>query len=504
MAIFNSLRPGSVLFVLATLTACVLVGGLAALLPIGLYLRLSLPIIGLGVLFFAWSLRDEKNAGMPGMVYAGLLTLVALSVLWPRYIFIHKAGLPGVNPFTLLTMGMLALVLIHLLTVPSYGRKVLMVFQAGRGTVLLVITWFLWRVFTSLLGVYPLASVVDLAKEVVYIGSFVLFGLAVFSEPNGGRHVLRILVGCGLIASLIGLAEGFAGRNLVASMIPVGAGSAEAASTLANIALDKVREGGFRAQSVFSHPILFAQYSAAMVPLALFCMARDRSWLWRIAAALALPLALLAILKSGSRAGIVSVVIACGVTGAIWWLRSIVIGRTSRLLAILALPLLIGIVGISAVGLSELASGRSRMEAGSSSVRITMISNGVRALESSPVTGFGQGMALVKVGVVNSRGTVTIDSYPLTVALESGYVGLTLFFLVFGVFSINGLRWAVSGNSDDHALVAAAVASVICLFATSTILSTPHNMTFVWLLMGLPFGLWAHRTQLSGSGAGVL
>ncbi len=478
-----------VVLVPAALLVAIVIGGLAALMPAGVYLRLSLPFIGLGVLFFAWSLRDEKNAGMPGLIHAGLLTLVALSVLWPRYIFIHKAGLPGVNPFTLLTMGMLALVLIHLLAVPAYSRRVAEVFRAGGSVGVLVLIWFAWRIIATAFGKYPLAQEIELFKEIVYIGSFFLFALALGAYPNGPRDVVRVLVLCGLVAAGVGLVEGFMHKNPFVGLISMAGADGDTARTLANIASDKVREGAFRAQSTFDHPIVFAQFVAALLPLALYCAAHEKGKLWRFVGALAVPVALAAIAKSGSRAGIVSVAVAFAAVGFVWWLRALIYGRVSKVLAIVALPAFLMLIVVAVAVISELAGGRSQHEISSTNTRLFMLRTGINALWDSPILGFGHGMSVLKAGVQGAGGVWTIDNYFLTLALDYGYVGLLLFWGLVTWFGVRLLRHSVHNSGECGALSGAVLAGVISLTAAFSALSIYQNMSMLWLMFGIGFYL---------------
>lgn len=502
MVIQRRVSPGSVLFALTAFLLCVVIGGLAALLPIGFYLRLSLPFIGMGVLFIAWSLRSERNAGIPGLIHAGLLTLVALSVLWPRYLFIHKGGLPGVNPFTLLTMGMLALVLVHLLAVPAYYRRVAEVFRAGGAIGVLVLAWFGWRIFSTAFGQYSLAQEFELLKEFVYIGSFFLFAAALGSHPNGPRDVVRVLVMCGLLVGGIGLVEGFVYKNPFVGLISMAGTDNDTARTLASIATDKIREGAFRAQATFDHPIVFAQFVAALVPLALYCIRNDASKFWRLLSLLAVPIALAAIAKSGSRAGVVSVAVACAAVGFVWWLRAMLYGRISKALAIIALPAFLMMLAVGAAVIAELAGGRGQHEISSTNTRMLMLRVGVDALLDSPLLGFGHGMAITKAGVQGAGGIWTLDNYFLTMALDYGYVGMVLFVLALGWFCWRALMFAVRGNNKDGALAGASMASVVALMASFSTLSIYQNMTMLWLLLGIGFALW-RETISSASTAGA-
>lgn len=159
----------------------------------------------------------------------------------------------------------------------------------------------------------------------------------------------------------------------------------------------------------------------------------------------------------------------------------------------MALPALVLGMATAMVVVSELVAGRTRIEASSSNVRLKMLSDGVAALWDSPIWGFGHGLALSKVGVVNPFGLATIDSYWLTIAIDYGYMGLLIFFALIATFTWKGLVFSVKTQGREGAFVGACISSVLALFATFAAVSIYQNMTMMWLLMAISFPVWAGR-----------
>lgn len=462
--------------------ASIVIGLGVALFPLGFLARFSIIAIVSAVLFFGWALqRDDQWGALPLLRWL-LLLVVVLSVLWPRYLFVHKAGLPGVNPLTILTMVALFGCAFGVAYSRMFGREVLSIFQSGGAALMLFFAWFLWRVFASMLGEEPVYSSVELVKEIVYVGSFSIFGLVIAAWEPGPRYLLRVLVGCGLIVSVIGVYEGFAQKNPFIGFISMD-GDVAAPRALIAIAAEKLRDGAFRAQSTFDHPIVFAQFVAALVPLALFVAMHDSSRFWRLMAFVALPCALLAIAKSGSRSGYVSVATAFALVAFLWWLRAILYGRFSKAVAIVLLPAMVGAAILAWFFLSELVVGRNQHEISSTSVRLLMLRDGIRALWESPLWGFGHGLSVVKAGVVNPMGLATIDNYLLSMAVDYGYVGLLLFLLGVGLFSARALLFSVRSKGVSGEYVGACLAAVVALVVTFAGVSIYQNMTLFWLIL---------------------
>ena len=223
------------------------------------------------------------------------------------------------------------------------------------------------------------------------------------------------------------------------------------------------------------------------MPLAFYSIVYEKKLFWRFLSITLTPIAFLAILESGSRAGIASLVVAASFWGMFFWFRTIVQGGVSKFLAILSLPLFGLGVAFAVNVIQNLALGGSEIESGSSAWRMVMINSGINTLSSSPFWGFGQGMAISKAGIVNPSVIPTIDSYLLTLAIDSGYVGFLLFLMLIFTFVYKGFKSVTANNADDAMFVGACVAGVMAIITTFTVLSITSNMTFLWILITATF-----------------
>ena len=262
-----------------------------------------------------------------------------------------------------------------------------------------------------------------------------------------------------------------------------GRDSLAVASTLKTIAMDKFRDGGFRIQSTFDHPIVFAQFIAAMVPIALFALIYDKKIFWRGVALGFLVICLYALYKTGARSGAVSLAACFVLLSAIGWLKLIRSHGYGKAIAFAALPLVVVGLGLVYVVVQELVIGRSRVEASSSSVRLQMVSLGVAALRDSPILGYGYGSAVSKAGFFDRvAGTSTIDSLLLSIAVDAGYVGLALFLLVVSIFLVKGVLKTIQLTGADSARIAVLVSGTMAVFTTFITLSITSNLTLFWLI----------------------
>lgn len=479
----SSFSFGAAAAVIGLLALAVLLGLATVVLPPGFLIRALVVPVGLSFLAFAWVLR-HKGAGMPGRwVLQLLLGTACLSIIWPRYIFFSLGG-PHVNPQTLSVFASFAAVLFWLIKSPEMSAKFSEVAFSKTKIGVLIFVWFVWRFFASALGEYPLASIFDYLRDFAYLSSFFVIGCVIASYQDGPKWLLRVIVFAGLLVAMAGLVEAFAQKNLFARFAS-GADSEAVADGLRSVTLDKIRGGSYRAQSVFTHPIVFAQFIAAMIPLAAYCAVYERTLFWRMVGVLLIPIGVLAIVKSGSRSGLVSLATAVVFCAVIVWLRSMNSKGLGKAVAIAALPAFLVGIGVAYFAVQELVVGRTQVEAGSSAIRMRMVEVGVNALMDSPISGFGHGLALFKAGVSNSSGIETIDSYWLSIALDSGYVGLIIFLAIVAMIAVRGAVAAVRLPGDEGARVGLIVAAILALVATFAGLSIPNNMTLMWLLVAL-------------------
>lgn len=456
-------------------------GALIALFPAGFVIRLAALILLALFIGGAWMLRSER-VGMPGWGAKLMLgTTVLLSILWPRYILFPLGG-PYVSPYTLSAVFGLMIAMFWLIYSPEVSRRAFGMLFHVRAFGWLLILWFAWRFISSLSGEFPLDSTIDLIREMAYVGSFILIGAVLLSIEGGGKVLFRVIVFAGFVVCIVGLAEAFSGKNPF-TKFAAGADTRSTADAIKTVAMEKMRAGTYRAQSVFEHPIVFSQFVAAALPISIYCLRYDKSIFWKVLSFLLIPIGLAAIVKSGSRAGLVSVTIAIAFLVAITWLRGMASKGVARVVAITAMPVFVFGAFASFLVLQQLVTGRNAVEASSTSTRVFMFQQGVRALSDSPLVGYGQGLAVFKAGVIGGEGTPTIDSYLLTVAVDSGYVGIILLLLLMGFFSSAAIRASLSDQGEIGARIAFSTAAVLAIFATFAGLSIPSGLTLMWLLL---------------------
>jgi len=469
------------LIFVALLVPALLLGLMIGFFPPSFTVRvIALPIF-VGFLVLAWMMRSDK-AAMPGLLsMLVLLGTAALSVLWPRYVYFSVGG-PSVNPLTLMTFTSIVLALALIASSPALTARMAQVHRASKPIGTMLLLWLVWRCFASISGKYPSPAGFDFLPELAYLTSFYLIGTIIAVSPNGPRTLIRILLGCALLVGAAGCIEAIQQRNPFVRFA-TGGTTLAAIDALMVIASEKMRGGSFRVQATFDHPLVFAQFLVAALPLAGYAVFWERSRFWRLVALVFIPIGLFALYKTGSRAGVACLAGSLAFLALFGWVKLVRSRGYGKAVAFAAVPAVF--LGLTAVALlvGELASGRDRLEQGSSLVRLKMLELGVRALEDSPVLGFGQGSAISKAGILDPATRVgTIDSLLLSTALDAGYVGLMLFLLFVLLVVVKGTLAALRLRGEESARQICLVGAVLAVFGAFITLSINSNLTLFWLL----------------------
>jgi O-antigen ligase len=462
------------------LSSALLLGLMAAVLPTGVVARLAVAMIAVMLLVVAWGFRREVAAFPERTLIRFSVFVLTTSVVWPQYVFFSAGGLPRVNPFTLSTVVGLISISVMLVYYKSFVSRIFSLLSEIKLVAILFVLWMGWRIVCNILSDAPIATNAELLREVIYVYSLFAFALFVCQGRNGIQLLGRIIVGCTLFVGLVGLIEAMEGKNRFIGFAASGE-AGDVGAAIATIAAEKVRAGAFRVQSVFSHPILFGQYLGAAAPIVLMSFFLERSRMWKFFALIVLPLILLGILKSGSRSGFMALLISGAVLASMLWIQIVANSKRYRGFALVAVPLVL-LVLLFAYGIGEqLVAGGSRVESGSTMVRTVQLNLAMSAIPRSPIFGFGLGAGVSIAGVKTYLNALTMDIFYLSILLDSGWVGLALFFSVVLSLTVASLHYVSRSFDQNRYYVSAYMASALSVIVTLGAVSMPQNIIFLLL-----------------------
>ena len=440
-------------------------------------------------------------------VYASFVGLLSISILWPRYVYLPVGGF-GANPYTIGNI----VALIGGFVLLFRDSRLYTKWRVGITRAAMVATLFasyvVWRLVCDLMGETPYKSTMDTLRDAAYTMSPFVIGSVMFLDRRSRETVPIILCGCAAVASALGIYEHIAEQSIVM------------ASGIARFAVDEnpvelistwggVRDGGYRAASVFVHPLVFGQFVAALTPVAVVLLLKGKGVV-RMVALAQIALAPGAIYASGTRSPVFVLLAGMAAFASL----TICVRRSS---AIAKIGLLLSLVVIGAsiylwAGdyFNELVAGRSEDEIQSSEGRRDMIDVGMSVAESSPIFGFGDGLAPSKAGLSDAaNGSLTIDNTYLSVMLDFGYVGLAIFVALSGAIVRLGMRSAAKAASlEDRRLSIALASTIVAILVGQYVLSISSNLSLFYLAAGyfvavLAVSTSGKRVQRLGLGRGT-
>jgi hypothetical protein len=433
--------------------------------------------------------RDQTSQSpFSGFIKLWGVALLATSIVWPRYGFLGIGPLKA-TPFTLLAVLSWAVLPLTLLLDRQLGGQFVRAVMRRRFIILAVFLWYFWRVFTTMLGEDVIGSMTFLLRQVIYFWPVLFLSLILCTGPNGRQRVVDLVVLSTAAVIVAAAMEYVSGQTVSRLMGLQFAGDANQLNTLAQ-SNTRAEGGAIRLQSVFYHPIVFAQYLAWVAPMMLHVATTRGRLVLRIIAGLCFLAAPFFILKTDARSGLLAFAFAMVMYGGLVFVkRAGLFSLPTLLAACAAIALALGSAQAGQSSISGLLEGRNATEASSSRTRSAMFERGLEEIRSSPIVGFGDNRAPLHAGVHGKFGVLTIDSAYLSSLLDSGWVGLGLMALAWLSALVAATRCALlrSGDSLDAA-IAAGLAAIIIVFS---VLSIMDNITLIFISIAMTLGTWS-------------
>lgn len=465
-----------------------LAGGIAALFPAAFNVKLGI-LIG-GVVVFLLALLVPASATTPtGLIRRLLFALLVVWVAWPVYLSYQGLPGPSINPSRLVYWSMAAFWGFWFVVTPDLRSQLSSRVALFRPFVILLFVYLAWALFCSGLSKDPLFSVHYMVK--LMIGPVLVFfvALSCLRDRKDVDFALLLMVIAALIACAVGVVEAKKQTNVFLDIVPslFPQGDEGGASWAENLTREKIRGGAHRAMSTFSHPLVFGEYLAMSLPLAVYLVGYAGYTWQRLLGLIALPSMAAGLYLAHARSPLiaVSVVVFCLVTflgvRAMRQHRSFLASITGAFSLVALALAVIAVFGVA----NELVIGRNVDEMGSSMDRLVMLLRGRTLVLDSPIVGYGGGLAAYTLGLLPGARRLTIDSYYLSLALESGFPGLLLFLSMFAYVILKGFQASLHLAGQDGARIAVIVSALLGFAVVKSVLSQTDNLDLAFVLIAL-------------------
>lgn len=471
-----------------------ILGALTALAP-DLVVRL-MPVILVGVVMLS---AGFVRTGTVNRRFVGfwLVAIIVTATLWPSYVSVRLGGLPSID-LRKVVFGLSVLVLLYLAVaqplISSAWRELT---PGAKWLAWCVLIYGLLRMVSALGSPVPIAAFLAVTWEWVYY--YVPFFIALLLMRDAqSRHIfVRSIYLLILVVVAFAIYERFVGANPLVRWASVSGGAQE---LVAALNLSRVRDGVFRAQATFEHPLLLAEFAAVAAAFTFGQFLNGAASSARVLGLAGFLVAVVAAVLSGSRIALVSLVIVVVTVLLSTGVRARGARKVSAAIAT-RLFVLLSILVIAAASLpllQGLFEGRTTTEASSSSARLQMLKSGIPAMLEEPFFGKGYGEAVFEAGVQGTGGLLTLDNYLLTVGIDSGVPALLIFVAIFIVPAWMAFKRVTDAAGEEQGFLISALAALVGLLAVRLILSIPYNLVFAFVIAALVAGAIPKKQVLNG------
>ena len=488
------------LWALAYLGILIGVGALIVLFGASALMGLAAPLAILSLLI-VWAFPDSDHPPLnwvSGLLFGFLVALL----FWPDYLAFDFPGLPWVTALRLLGVP-LAFAFLVSISVSSNFRQALRKRLVVAPVVHFLIIAFVAIALVSIL----LSSNISLSINKFFVAILywiITFYAAVwvFSQDGKAIRLAFVIWGFALLTSLTGLLEWQMKSLPWAGSIPSFLAIDD--PVVQNILSGKARAttGIYRIQSKFTTPLGFAEFLAFSMPFVLYFAAYAKQWPVRLSAMGSIPFILLTIIRTDSRLGFVGFVMSLTLFLFLWAVRNwrqrreSILGPAITIAYPLALVVLVGATFV--IGrLRNLVWGTGA-QSFSTMAREEQLDMAIPMILSRP-WGYGIGQAASTLGFRNPAGVLTIDTYYVAVALEFGVIGFIIFYSIFLVSLLYGLKYLLEAKGRSELILMPVMITISIFVVVKSVFSQVENHPLIFILLGALVAIcYRIKTRLDG------
>ena len=460
-----------------------LIVGLAAVFlpPLGAF-----GIVAIAAVVLLWVMPDLPLV-WPSLIRKTFFVMLIADLCVPNYYAVQFGGLPWISARRLATFALIAPFLIAIAASSDARRRIAERVGASSLIVICVAGFLFMAVLSLFTSVTPSESMTALVEALLswYVPFFAM--IYIVRDYDDAVFILKIICCCAVFITAMGLVEFFEHRNIFVDIFPRGM-LQQLIENNPNLALllpgdaNHFRNGLYRAESAFVTPLSFGEFEIIVIPIGLFFALYRRSSFEKSLGWATVFGGIIGIFSSGSRGGYIGVLFSVAVFVAVWSIRKAVDNKASLAPAIVGLTgvvsftFLIGLILFWKRAHNIVLGGGDA--AASNQGRYAQWVAGIPLIRSNPITGHGFAAGGY---VINS----SIDSYVLSVLLETGIPGL-VFFVGLAVLPIwYGLRNFVSDMSESGAVAGALACSFIAFSMNKLVLSQRENHMLIFSLLAI-------------------
>ena len=494
------------LFYSALIGVAAFYGLMCSVLP---FAALVIPLVPLLILsaLVLWLLPSVDTVDYSRLA-TFLFWFAACNAMWPNYVAVNLPGLPWITPSRFALFG-LTLMFLYTFSVSNSLRMTLQTIWATSP----IIKWsfLIFWICTTAAIVFSKEVGETITKyannQIYWTLIFMVSCLLAYDYGNIRRinNILRILVLGTIVTALFSLVEYHDQRIIWLDHLPAFLKPDQA--MLEKIGTFTARAGTdvYRVTGNLGNALYYAEALAVSLPFLIDLLVRQKGAIQFTLLLAGFMVVAVAIYLTGSRAGMVGLLLApvlYTLGAALRWRRR----HPSSLAAtaiLFAYPMFVGLLAALVVfwrRLHVLVLGGGQHQA-STEARSTQWAMGIPKFMSHPF-GHGSGQSGDVLGYFNpGQDNTTVDSYYLTLLLDYGFIGFLAFMMFFLSTSAHAARYYFKTDDEQQFILLPIAVAIFNFVVIKAVASTESSMPIIVMLAGFAIGIAAHIIKTGASPA---
>jgi O-antigen ligase len=433
-----------------------------------------------------------------------MLWYAGFNAIWPNYIAVDVPGLPWITPTRFALFGLAALFAYSYSVSTSIRSSLRSITDTAP-----VIKWSFWIFWlsTTCSIVFSGAIGETLTKyfnnQIYWTIMFLAAALLGFDHKNIGRlnTIVKFMLFGAIVSSVLAILEFRAERVIWLDHLP---GFLKPNSDIfGKLDVSSARAGtdAYRVTGHLGNALYFAEFLATLLPFHIDHLVRARGFMRKSALFMGLLAVVVAIYLTGSRAGMVGLLLSFALytlLATLRWRRR----HPSSLVAasvLFAYPMMIGLLAALVVfwrRLHVMVIGGGQHQA-SNEARNVQWAKGEGIIASQPF-GHGAGQSGITLGFYNpGHDNYTVDSYYLTLLLDYGVIGFLAFMMFFATSAAHAIRYYFRTDDEGQLILLPIAVTITSFLFIKSVASTELSMPIVIMLAGFSLGIAAQimKTQ---------
>ena len=428
-----------------------------------------------------------------------MIAYMGINIAWPAYVALNLPGLPWVSLTRLVLFMVLALFIWNFSTSQQLRDKLRD--AVSETPITIRVFWLFWATTTiSLVFAKPMFMAISKYINNQIYWTMVLFVTALLATRPGfvGKFV-RVLLIATAIVIVYSIYEFRIQRVPWIDYLP---SFLKIDPELLEILMDSQSRAGtdiYRVRGPFAASLFFSEFLTMVFPFFLYFTIKAKRVLPFLALAAATFGCLVVMYLTNARSAILGALVAFALYPFYYALRrrslterSIV--GTSLLMAYPTLLAVMAALVLFWPRLHVMVLGGGQHQA-SSDARSEQWRMGMPKLLSHPL-GYGVGRGNEALGYVNLAGKGTVDTYYLTIMLDSGVLALPLFLLTFLIPAWLAFKYYRDSKTPEQEVLAPLSIAIINFVIVKSVLTSEANIPLAFAFVGCVIGLIWQRKRL--------